>query len=57
MPCGWRFLLAGFLAVLPLFLHFGLCMAARSGDELPVLCHCDQAEQGRTCKGCCGGDK
>lgn len=58
MSAVWMaFFIGGFLGCIATVFTLGLCMADRSGDELPVLCHCDQAEQGRTCKGCCGGDK
>ena len=32
-----------------------LCLAAKRGDVLPVRCHCDNAEQGRSCKPCRDG--
>lgn len=28
-----------------------LCAAAKRGDDIPY-CHCDNAEQGRTCRSC-----
>ena len=31
-----------------------LCVAARNGDDLPQSCHCDHADQGRTCRECAG---
>lgn len=32
-----------------------LCVAAKCGDDLPVPCHCDHANQGRTCRECIDG--
>ncbi|CAB4211752.1 hypothetical protein UFOVP1419_17 [uncultured Caudovirales phage] len=29
-----------------------LCVAARSGDDLLMQCHCDHVEPGRVCREC-----
>lgn len=29
-----------------------LCMAAKRGDDMPSHCHCDHADQGRSCREC-----
>ncbi len=51
-PVWVAFCVGCFIGGLAGMFTLALCMAAKRGDDMSSHCHCDHADQGRSCREC-----